>query len=110
MNYVVFDIETDGLIDNVTKIHCLSYNKFINNLSVEKNTLTSFEEIKTFIEKEDSILVGHNIIRYDIPVLKKFGIIPSCSCIDTLALSWYLEPRKAKHGLEYYGEILKMKR
>lgn len=104
MNYVVFDIETDGLIDSVTKIHCLSYNKFINNLSVEKNTLTSFEEIKTFIEKEDSILVGHNIVRYDIPVLKKFGIVPSCSFIDTLALSWYLEPRKAKHGLEYYGE------
>ena len=116
MQYTVFDIETDGLLDNVTKIHCLSYQKFNNGTLIEKNSLTNYENIKNFVQTQ-SILVGHNIIRYDLPVLKKLLsiVVPKeTKIIDTLGLSWYLYssydiPKKGKkvsHGLETWGEIL----
>ena len=51
MRYI-FDIETDGLIDDVTKIHCLvlkdvDNNKMINNLSVDEalDKLSKADEI-----------------------------------------------------------------
>lgn len=116
MQYTVFDIETDGLLDSVTKIHCLSYQKFNNGTLIEKNSLTNYENIKNFVQTQ-SILVGHNIIRYDLPVLKKLLdiVVPKeIKIIDTLGLSWYLyssydTPKKGKkvsHGLETWGEIL----
>ncbi len=100
--HIIFDIETDGLIENVTKIHCLSYSIREDNNTIKRGTLIEFKEIKDFIESSEC-LIGHNIIRYDIPVLKKFGINCNALLIDTLALSWYLEQR-SKHGLESYGE------
>ena len=104
--YTIFDIETDGLIDNVTKIHCLSYSIYNNNEIIESNTLTDYEEIKVFLSEQE-ILCGHNIVRYDIPVLRKIlGIEIDTRLIDTLALSWYLYPIKKKHGLEQWGDIL----
>lgn len=104
MRYAVLDIETDGLIDEVTKIHCLSYAIYIDNVLIERGSLRSYNEIINFILLQ-GILVGHNIIRYDIPVLEKIlGIKITARLIDTLALSWYLYPSRIKHGLEGFGE------
>ena len=92
MQYTIFDIETNGLYDNATKIHCLSYQKFNNGVLTEKNSITNYETIKNFIQTQ-SILVGHNIIRYDLPVLHKLlgVVVPrETKIIDTLGLSWYL--------------------
>jgi DNA polymerase III alpha subunit (gram-positive type) len=55
-------------------------------------------------------LVGHNIILYDIPVIRKvLGVSLDCIMIDTLALSWYLYPTLKIHGLEVWGEKLGVK-
>lgn len=109
--YTVFDLESDGLIENVTKIHCLSYSIYENQEKIESKTLTDYEEIKQFLSAQE-ILVGHNIVRYDIPVLEKIlGIdLSSKRLIDTLALSWYLYPMKIKHGLEQWGDELGVKK
>lgn len=97
----VFDIEADNLLDNISKIYCLSYYCIDSKTS---NTLTEYQDIKDFIENADT-LIGHNIIRYDIPALKKIlGIEVKCKLVDTLALSWYLYPERIKHGLESWGE------
>jgi len=110
MIYSIFDIETDGLLPTVTKIYCLSYEKYDKNILLEKKTLLKEEEIIEFINLQE-ILIGHNIIRYDIPVLEKiYGsrINIKVKLIDTLAISWYLIHKpKAKHGLEAYGEKFK---
>ena len=37
MIYTIFDLESDGLLDNVTKIHCLSYQKIKNGYVWEIN-------------------------------------------------------------------------
>ena len=105
-NYTVFDIETNGLIETVSKIHCLSYQKYVGNELIQSGTITTINGIRQFLE-ENPVLVGHNIIRYDIPVLEKLlGIKITSRLIDTLALSWYLYPMKPKHGLEFWGDDL----
>lgn len=103
---IVMDIETDGLLENVTKIHCLSY----LNIDTEGNdviTLLDYEEMKELLLQDNLEICGHNIVRYDIPVLQKIlGIIIEARFIDTLGLSWYLYPSEIKHGLEQWGEKL----
>lgn len=92
----VFDLEADGL--DPTKIHCIS----VNN-----GTLKSTHEygnMRKFFNKADT-LIGHNIIRYDVPVVRRLlGVDVNARLVDTLALSWYLEPDRVRHGLAYYGE------
>lgn len=107
MVYTVFDLESDGLRGHVTVIHCLSYQKISSTGEVlEKGTFTrpTREQLKPFFE-DTSIIVGHNIIRYDCPVIKDmFGDIQFQDMIDTLALSWYTWPNRLKHGLEAHGD------
>lgn len=56
-------------------------------------------------------LIGHNIIRWDIPTLERLlDIKIEAKLIDTLAISFYLEPHRQKHGLESYGEDFGVKK
>lgn len=107
LDCTIFDVETDGLLHEVTKIHCLSYSIFCEGELVESGSLTDYNEIREFILSQ-AVLVGHNIIRYDIPVLEKLlNIRITARLIDTLPISWYLKPQKGfKHGLEAWGERL----
>lgn len=112
MKYVIFDIETNGLLDDLTKLHCLSYRLYNDKELIHKNTLTEPNEINTLFrdcDKEGVYVVGHNIIQYDFPALYKlFKIEKLSNIIDTLPLSWYLYSHNTKHGLEYWGEILEV--
>lgn len=102
MDFSVFDIETDGLLETVTKIHCICVIKVLGN-KVTSFSIINYDEMKEFLMNEET-LVGHNIIRFDIPVIKKIlGIEPTARLIDTLPLSWYLYPGRLKHGLEEWG-------
>lgn len=106
MEYCVFDIEADNLLDEVTKIHCLSWYKSDGT----SGTIVEPFRIAIFLS-EQSCLVGHNIILYDNPVIRKIlGISPDCRMIDTLALSWYLYPTIKIHGLEAWGDRLGVKK
>jgi len=95
----VFDIETDGLLDELTKIHVLSY-------SYDGKDVVStgdYDEMREFF-KTHHYLIGHNIIRFDIPAVEKvLGIKVKARLVDTLAISWYLHHDRLKHGLEWYG-------
>lgn len=115
MIYCIFDIETDGLIETATKIHCLSYHIFQDFTSIAKGSIKKYSEMRTFISTQ-RILVGHNIVLFDIPILEKFLEIKiEAKLIDTLGLSWYLYStenrngkisKREKHGLESWGEEL----
>ena len=95
MTEYVFDIEADSI--DATKIHCM----VANGYRVNKDFFVNLQE--------DDVLIGHNIIRYDIPVLEKLlGIKIKAQLIDTLALSWYLFPAVNRHGLAQWGERLKI--
>ena len=96
----VFDIETDGLLNEMTKIHVLSYSddgKTIHHTH-------DYDEMREFFATRKTI-AGHNIIRFDAPAVEKIlGIKIKSRMIDTLALSWYINHTRMKHGLEGYGE------
>jgi DNA polymerase I-like protein with 3'-5' exonuclease and polymerase domains len=97
MRYI-FDIEADAL--KATKIHCLSYAEEDGCII----TLHSYRDIKAFFSEPDLELVGHNIIKYDIPTLENILEIKiNARLIDTLPISWYLYPDRMKHGLEEWG-------
>ena len=96
----VFDIETDGLLEEATKIHVLSW---MGKDGVVHHTHDQFQMAVLLTQAET--LVGHNIIRFDIPVVEKLlGIKVEAKLVDTLALSWYLNHDRPRHGLEGYGE------
>jgi hypothetical protein len=96
----VFDIETDGLLDQMTKIHVLSYSD--DNKTVIHTH--DYDEMREFFLTRKT-LVGHNIVRFDIPAVEKLlGIKVEARLIDTLALSWYIHHDRLKHGLEGYGD------
>jgi hypothetical protein len=103
MNYTVFDVEANGLLEDATEIHCLSYQIHNGIEVIERGSMTSGLDMRDFLLKQE-MLVGHNIIRYDIPLLEKFlRIRIPARIFDTLAVSWYLYPERKKHGLEAWG-------
>lgn len=107
MVYTVFDIEADGLLDEITLIHCLSYRIYESKTLIKEGSLTNYADMSSFIT-EQKVLVGHNIIEYDIPALELIlKIKVTATLIDTLAISFYHYPIKNyKHGLKAYGERL----
>lgn len=101
MKEVIFDIESDGLLDTITKIHCLSYSQADGRFS---GTIYSEKDIKDFFS-HDYLYIGHHVIGYDFKALEKiYGIKRPKHIFDTLAWSWYLFPDRAEHGLESWGE------
>ena len=96
---IIFDIETNGL--NPDKIHCMVY--VDTNSDVSKTTHTDDYECMKEILLSGKPLLGHNIIRYDIPVLEKILKIKVKSRLyDTLAMSWVMNPTRSKHGLDSF--------
>ena len=125
---LVFDIETDGLLNDATKIHCIAI------FDTETNETTSYNDecpgkglsdpiIKgvKYVEQADSI-VGHNCIGFDLPVLRRFYPFFNYTgtIIDTLICSrlyhsrlididkkhnWKHMPLQlyGRHSLEAYG-------
>jgi len=100
----VFDIETDGL--DPTKIHVLSWEDELGKIQHTHD----YVAMRIFFE-EAKILIGHNIVRYDIPAVEKIlGIKVTATLVDTLAVSWYINHTRPKHGLEGYGEYYNVKK
>lgn len=99
---IVFDIETNGLLPEVDRIHVMSW------YDLDQNCVHSTKDLDVMrtVMANATTIIGHNIICYDLPVLKKFAIETSADIIDTLPLSWYLEPSRARHGLEFWGNDL----
>ncbi len=105
MKSLVFDIETDDL--KATKIWCISA------LDVDTETQISFgpNELDKGLEvlKSADKLIGHNIIGFDIPVIKNLtGVdLMDKTIVDTLVLSRLFNPvREGNHGLERWGYAL----
>ena len=100
MRTYVFDIECNGL--NPTKIHCVALQ---NDAGGKVIDTTSYDKMRAFFSYEDMTLIAHNGIRFDIPVLERLlGIKIKARLVDTLSLSWYMYPKRAKHGLADWGE------
>ena len=102
MSNLVFDIETDGL--DPTKIHCIVAQD-VDTMDVFTFDNTQLDEGYDMLSSATK-LIGHNVIGYDIPVIKKLaGLdLSDKKIVDTLVLSRLFNPtREGNHGLEGWG-------
>ena len=87
---VGFDLESDGLIPELTKLHCIGLKDLDNENSkvLMYDTQEGIEEALRLLMNAGQIL-GHNIIAFDIPAIKKVypWFLPKGTVTDTLVLS-----------------------
>lgn len=85
MREAILDLETDGLLDTVTKVHCLVYKAdgLITVATTEEQILKALDVLQT------CQIIGHNVLGFDLEVLKRlYGFkVPVEQVTDTLLLS-----------------------
>ena len=126
---LVFDLETDGLYNDVTQVHCLAIHDLDETKTYTFNDQGNQEPVSRGVQMlmdADSI-IGHNILGYDCPVLDKLypWFTRPDIVVDTLLLSrlyhadimkldqrrkWDQMPLQmyGRHSLEAYGYRLKL--
>lgn len=98
----IFDLETDGLLDEVTKVHCLVI-KDTDSGEVTSYTGKDIEAGIKYLMNSDKQLIGHNVIKYDIPVLQKlypWFVVPKDRVIDTLVLARLVYANIKEHDVK----------
>lgn len=91
MSRLLFDIETDGLLDTVSKVHCI-VTKDLDTGEVKSYYADTIQEGVSTLSQATT-LVGHNIISYDLIALNKlFGFNYTGEVIDTLVMAKLLFP------------------
>jgi len=101
---LVFDIEANGLFFEADTIWCIvAIDENDKVYSFKPDTIKKGIE---FLQSADK-LIGHNIIGYDIPVIKKLYNIDlhkTSKVLDTLVLSRISNPvREGGHSIEKWG-------
>lgn len=89
MTRLVFDIEADGFLDSVSKIHVITIQDVdTGEVGVYSSQKGNIAEGLRRLEEADNI-IGHNIIGYDIPVIKKLypDFAPKGRVLDTIVMS-----------------------
>lgn len=110
MKGLIFDIETNGLMVEkdgtppLTKVHCIAIK------DTESDEVRSFggatdEKVRGILSHlEDApTLIGHNIMKHDIPALQKVypGFMPKGKIIDTLVCSRLMWPEIAENDFNF---------
>jgi DNA polymerase I-like protein with 3'-5' exonuclease and polymerase domains len=90
---LVFDLESDGLLDTVSKVHCLVVADLDSDAVYEYGP----DQIPSALEhlSRADCLIGHNILGYDLPLLQRlFDWTPAAGCniLDTLVASRLILP------------------
>jgi DNA polymerase III epsilon subunit-like protein len=104
---LVIDIEANNLLFDVSKIWC------IVAYDLDTDTTYTFEpdEIDKALAllSKAEVLIGHNIVGYDLPAIKKLNptFTYKGEVIDTLILSRLRYPQLGSHSLKAWGERLK---
>ena len=88
MMKLVFDIETNGLLDTISEVHCI----VLKDIGTQEVIVVENEKAVSLLEKADMI-IGHNIIKFDLPVLEKFySFKPKGKTFDTIVATRLLYP------------------
>ena len=98
MTTYIIDTETNGLLKDLTTIHCMVVRdadggEFKTYEAGE--VLTGIEFLMTEGEKVGTLFVGHNLIGFDLPALTKIYpqfTLPEHRCFDTLVASRLIFP------------------
>lgn len=90
---LVFDLESNGLLDQLDRIHCLC----LKDIDTQQTYSFAPSEVETGVKMlmEADLIIGHNVISFDIPALKKvypWFKIRKSRVRDTLIMSLLLYP------------------
>ena len=96
MSTYLFDVESDGLLKELTRIHCLvirdaeTRETFRFRHNDQENTIAEGVEMLANADK----IVGHNIVRFDILAIQKVftSFMPKGEVLDTLVLCRMIAP------------------
>jgi DNA polymerase I len=106
--WYVFDLETNGLYDEVTTIHCL----VLHDLNRNQTFTYGPDSIAAGLEHlaTADVLIGQNILFYDIPVIRKlypFYTFAAARIIDTLITTRLIWPKEKLYDMdtEQYTQV-----
>jgi DNA polymerase I len=106
--WYVFDLETNGLYDEVTTIHCL----VLHDLKRDQTFTYGPDSIAAGLEHlaTADVLIGQNILFYDIPVIRKlypFYTFAAARIIDTLITTRLIWPKEKLYDMdtEQYTQV-----
>lgn len=102
--YFSCDIEANGFRNEATRIHCVCIENIQTGEQFAFHTKEDFQSWQ--YENKDWVLVGHNFLSYDAPVLNRLwkARIPVSRVVDTFVLSQMYSPTlKGGHGLGDWG-------
>lgn len=125
-NPVVIDIEADGLLHEFRNLHVIGVSSLYKSADEETTLFLKDDLLKHFDHLTPTLnqqflslslthfqstldkctaIIGHNIIGFDIPLLKKLGytIPDSTALIDTYLLSQMMHPDRTAHSLESWA-------
>ena len=116
---IIFDLEANGLLEQATLIHTCAY-----AVGTHAKPTACDPEYLAALLLDAGVVVGHNILRYDLPLLYKLGLLPSyrlngstlhwatggtCVVYDTLLLSQLTQGHpfeQYSHSLDAWGKRL----
>ena len=113
MKQAVFDIETDGLWNECTKIWLIVIQDYqTKQIYVYGPEDSPLEEGIKHLESYDAI-IGHNIVNFDIPVIQRFyPDFAKPRIIDTMIISRCQDFKRfgGGHSLDMYGQKFGLKK
>tara|TARA_B100001094_G_scaffold201242_1_gene195231 strand:+ start:1795 stop:3639 length:1845 start_codon:yes stop_codon:yes gene_type:complete len=129
---LVFDLETDGLLHELTKIHSMVLRDVETDDICSCADADGYEAIESglYMLSQADLIIGHNIVNFDIRAIRKiypnFRFKKTCKAYDTLLVSRVLWPElepvdeqkfshipkkyKGRHSLGAWGERLNTKK
>jgi DNA polymerase I-like protein with 3'-5' exonuclease and polymerase domains len=117
----IFDIETDGLYNEVTQIHCIAVKCDDEKTQLFTSKDGNIGEAVKLLNMAD-LVVAHNGVNFDLPVLEKLGLPVVTQIHDTIIMSRLTYPNmmvqdanrksipprlKGSHSLKAWGYRLR---
>ena len=98
----LFDLESDGLLAEATKLHCAVAKNLESGEVVSFTPDTGFSGLLNLLEQA-TLLAGHNIIGFDLPLIQKLypNFSYSAEVRDTLVMARLMMPDTLEHDLRH---------
>ena len=91
--WLIFDLESDGLYDDATQVYCIVCHDIVLNKIYRYGPEDITKALEHLLSAD--VLIGHNIMFYDIPLLSKLhNVIFNCKVIDTLVCTRLIWPKE----------------
>ena len=97
MKALLFDIETNGLLQELDKVHCIGIKDSETGESMDFADQEGFKPIKAALKilEDAPLIVAHNALGFDLPAIQKVypGWKPKGRVMDTLVMSRVVWPK-----------------